>query len=800
MPGSPLRRGCESAVKKHLKHCHKRCDKSKNGNRIYGEILNGLIGSPVLEEDAQYSVCAYIAAKMKGKRRRRRETNFATPRPNTRTNPSPFNIDSVVRVSARYSSGGGGDGGESEEGADEMEDERCDVVYDTSHRTAYKEDFRESVLEIAGKYRKAYRNLSPNERRRRINTLSKEILAACVHGATLAQDGDTYLDKNKDLAVDVVNILDSIRFRVQKEIKLNLNHIKFGSVLTPPDLVDEESVEESVGGLDFECVTKASMYQSAVSMLSNSTKTGYADMRANFLKEGNMDEDDLPSYYLLTKNRPNVTPFGLTPSNTYCNDLPVDEFESVLELEAEMQRQQLEEVNNIEGAVDVLPAAKIDGTYSDYFDHMSKKFERKGHAMSGNIIVLDSYDGAEHSTTPGKRCNVVSYSSQVFNGSTVAAGFSTGQSLNILTWQQVQGEEKAPNVFAAVEDIFEQKQILMAENPNVTCYDMHDGKMQYLLCQHALFNCKNHPFLLCKCRRGEGVVNRNHVCVLVTHDEQVAAYNKSRSKWERKQAQLLSGDNNREYTVKAHMQWVDRENWGISHFGIHPDKLRRDNIRFDIFHLRSSITRRLMTTLRKFLMMQSQEVMDEFTAVLNMFWTPYQIEVWNLNKAFTSFKGEEILAFIRNIPEVIQFMKSTFTACDYLDTFCKSLSIWAELSRFIHIVQIPDEQSYLTELDQFEKNVVDFYECGRTTFLTNNADGDIEFFYSHVVRFYLPRFARDIFDKHKVGLGVFTMQGYERRNKESKNTMKRFTNKKGNLVFQNLKRLWDIFFHSKNAY
>ena len=61
-----------------------------------------------------------------------------------------------------------------------MEDERCDVVYDTSHRTAYKEDFRESVLEIAGKYRKAYRNLSPNERRRRINTLSKEILVACV--------------------------------------------------------------------------------------------------------------------------------------------------------------------------------------------------------------------------------------------------------------------------------------------------------------------------------------------------------------------------------------------------------------------------------------------------------------------------------------------------------------------------------------------------------------------------------------------------------------------------------------------
>ena len=52
------------------------------------------------------------------------------------------------------------------------------------------------------------------------------------------------MDKNKDLAVDVLNILDSIRFCVQKEIKLNLNQNEFGSVLTPPDLVDKESVEQ----------------------------------------------------------------------------------------------------------------------------------------------------------------------------------------------------------------------------------------------------------------------------------------------------------------------------------------------------------------------------------------------------------------------------------------------------------------------------------------------------------------------------------------------------------------------------
>eukprot|EP00978_Attheya_sp_CCMP212_P035636 scaffold156280_cov47-Attheya_sp.AAC.1 len=96
--------------------------------------------------------------------------------------------------------------------------------------------------------------------------------------------------------------------------------------------------------------------------------------------------------------------------------------------------------------------------------------------MAGPLIVLDSYDGAEHSTTPGKRLSVVSYSSQIFSGSTVAAGVTTGGSFNMLTWQQVIREEKAPNVFASVENIFVEKKLLMAANPNITCYDMHDGK------------------------------------------------------------------------------------------------------------------------------------------------------------------------------------------------------------------------------------------------------------------------------------------------------------------------------------
>ena len=49
--------------------------------------------------------------------------------------------------------------------------------------------------------------------------------------------------------------------------------------------------------------------------------------------------------------------------------------------------------------------------------------------------------------------------------------------------------------------------------------------------------------------------------------------------------------------------------------------------------------------------------------------------------------------------------------------------------------------------------------------------------------------------KFKFGAGIFTMQGYKRRNKESKNTLRRFNNNKGNIIIGNMKRLWDLFYY-----
>ena len=94
------------------------------------------------------------------------------------------------------------------------------------------------------------------------------------------------------------------------------------------------------------------------------------------------------------------------------------------------------------------------------------------------------------------------------------------------------------------------------------------------------------------------------------------------------------------------------------------------------------------------------------------------------------------------------------------------------------------------------------YTIGGKTFLTEDVTkpGGDETFYMHCLRFYMPKLAKETLEKHKLGLGIFTMQGFERRNKESKNTLKRFCNGKGNILSPNLARLFDVFYFNKNAF
>ena len=123
-----------------------------------------------------------------------------------------------------------------------------------------------------------------------------------------------------------------------------------------------------------------------------------------------------------------------------------------------------------------------------------------------------------------------------------------------------------------------------------------------------------------------------------------------------------------------------------------------------------------------------------------------------------------------------------------MKNLCKVINLWERITPFLVITEVQNKQEYKEDIETFEKLVASFYEVGANTILTKNPanPGDDETFYLHVLRFYMPEIAKKTFEDHGLGVGIFTMQGFERRNKESKNILRHFSNNQGNVLLNNL--------------
>ena len=220
--------------------------------------------------------------------------------------------------------------------------------------------------------------------------------------------------------------------------------------------------------------------------------------------------------------------------------------------------------------------------------------------------------------------------------------------------------------------------------------------------------------------------------------------------------------------MKDHLDWIDEHNFGVSHFGFHPNDLPRHLLRFDVFHCRCAVTRRMMSTLKNFILKQSTAMIDSFCNVLHKFWGEFHVTTWKEAKYFSSFQGSELLLFIKNTNLIINFLNDNFQNTATLSNLCESLLLWENISPFLLITDIEDVELYKIELASFINNVKQFYKVGAKSFLTKDKGnpGGNETFYMHTLRFYLPKLATFTLENDSYGLGIFTMQGYERRNKE----------------------------------
>ena len=172
-------------------------------------------------------------------------------------------------------------------------------------------------------------------------------------------------------------------------------------------------------------------------------------------------------------------------------------------------------------------------------------------------------------------------------------------------------------------------------------------------------------------------------------------------------------------------------------------------------------------------------------------------------KKISSFVGSEVKAFIEHTSLITAFLVDNCAANEHLTNLIQGLTLWPSLNEFLKITKLQqgDKDNYLENLKKFEDELKLFYSAGGKSFLTQGTIvGDDETFYMHCLRCYIPQIARTTYDRHHLGVGIFTMQGYERRNKESKKIFALYNNKRSDILTQQLHRLYNNWLLSWDVY
>ena len=112
---------------------------------------------------------------------------------------------------------------------------------------------------------------------------------------------------------------------------------------------------------------------------------------------------------------------------------------------------------------------------------------------------------------------------------------------------------------------------------------------------------------------------------------------------------------------------------------------------------------------------------------------------------------------------------------------------------------ISNQEEYKQSLRACEEDVKMLYKYGAASFLSKKKSsfddqGMDKTLYFHCVQFYMPRITHETFEEFQLGVGIFNMQGFEQRNKESKMMMQQHCNHQRQLICANLvEKVWQIF-------
>lgn len=436
-----------------------------------------------------------------------------------------------------------------------------------------------------------------------------------------------------------------------------------------------------------------------------------------------------------------------------------------------------------------------------------------------DCFVIYCLDGAVHDNTSRKNSGVITYSLTL--GSHALAkkcGVFTSSGKNILPHAQLHAPENTDTIKLVMEKRLEDALCThqFQELNNCLVYEMEDAKALYAMLHHSGWASTKHPHLRCKCNKGD-VFRAGHVCEPINS----SMFQDLCKKSEERMANIDQINIDREemgmppYDELAHHKWCNIHNYGHTHLHSVPYDFDVDNIRFDTFHGRSGTVKVLLAHIRR-LLDNDYDSLSRFSTFLLTLkdWDYYVVDQFISGDTNNRLKGRNTKSFVKHTDDIISMLRSILDDVD-VGEFCKCLKAFEKVSKTLSIIFIddyeevkellPDDTMITNEsepqeivdavIGEYKEQCRLLFTHGYESFMSTDSSSS-ETFYLHTLRFYLPHIMEVTYARHKLGPGIFTMEGFEYKNYTSKQVMRTRTNGRGVQCTQSLKTLQMLFAHS----
>ena len=424
----------------------------------------------------------------------------------------------------------------------------------------------------------------------------------------------------------------------------------------------------------------------------------------------------------------------------------------------------------------------------------------------GTSMLIGCADAAEMDSLPKITKHVTSFSLVPVSKFLIEdCALYPSSIYNILPHNQLNSKELLEHLKHVLKERFNGwLSIREASNFNIDFIDMHDAKFTYVMIQCSAWSRKHSPFSACRCRRGQGSM-ADHVCIMFTQEEYKMLFEKSEERFN-SQRILAAVRRDGSYTLQDHRNWVDKFNSGVSHLGIPPKTWNVQSLVYDVFHGRSNYVKLQVKYIRK-LFEGNYDSLDKFSCFLvqNLkTWGCFHTKQWINNEKTSRLKGENTKEFTRKTGEICKKLKELLSNRD-CDQLCVALYAFQKVHLFLTFSIIDDYETANAWLNttifsqetprnqiasrmihEFERLSNELYRAGMNTYLSDLVMGDHETFYAHAMKNYFVAILKITYRKYGLGLGVFTMEGFEAINYSTKQILRNRSNHRGNICAQSM--------------